>query len=125
MATFDGVSYGLHLLALLNVLLLTFLVFSFFPPNLLCDQKGCSFFRSYSRFSTKKFHNCVVALHSHICFPNRLVLHHHLNLHVAYPGSPAPETLNHTRGQFPTCLCNLFSNCSDQSLKTRSLERGS
>ena len=29
------------------------------------------------------FHNCEVALASHICFPSRLVFYQHLNLHIA------------------------------------------
>ena len=41
----------------------------------------------------------VVSKHlTHFCYPIRLVLHQHLNSHVAYPGIP-PENSNHTRGQ--------------------------
>ena len=45
------------------------------------------------------FHDCQVALTSHICYPIRLVFHQHLNSQIAYPGIP-PEPSNHTRGQF-------------------------
>ena len=45
------------------------------------------------------FHDCKVALPSHICFPIRLVFHQHLNSHIAYPGI-LTEPSNHTRGQF-------------------------
>ena len=55
---------------------------------------------------------------SHICFPVKLVLHEHLNLHLAYPGSPL-EPWNHTRGQFlhlpPYPLLRLFWPNSDNS----------
>ena len=34
-----------------------------------------------------------------LCYPIRLVLHQHLNSHVAYPGIP-PENSNHTQGQY-------------------------
>ena len=36
---------------------------------------------------------------THFCYPIKLVLHQHLNSHVAYPGIP-PENSNHTRGQY-------------------------
>ena len=47
------------------------------------------------------FHDCEVALTSHICFPIRLVFHQHLilNSHIACSGIP-PQPSNHTRGQF-------------------------
>ena len=42
----------------------------------------------------------VVSKHlTHFCYLIRLVLHQHLNSHVAYPGIP-PENSNHTRGQY-------------------------
>ena len=42
----------------------------------------------------------VVSKHlTHFCYPIRLVLHQHLNSHIAYPGIP-PENSNHTRGQY-------------------------
>ena len=46
----------------------------------------------------KKKFKMVVSKHlTHFCYPIRLVLHQHLNSHVAYPGIP-PENSNHTRG---------------------------
>ena len=48
----------------------------------------------------KKSIKRVVSKHlTHFCYPIRLVLHQHLNSHVAYPGIP-PENSNHTRGQY-------------------------
>ena len=42
----------------------------------------------------------VVSKHlTHFCYHIRLVLHQHLNSHVAYPGIP-PEISNHTHGQY-------------------------
>ena len=60
------------------------------------------------------FHDSEVALTSRICFPIRLVLYQHLNLHIAYPGIP-PEPSNHTRRQFLhlpsySCICLLRCN---------------
>ena len=47
-----------------------------------------------------KYIKRVVSKHlTHFCYPIRLVLHQHLNSHVAYPGIP-PENSNHTRGQY-------------------------
>ena len=41
----------------------------------------------------------VVSKHlTHFCYPIKLVLHQHLNLHVAYPGFQ-PENSNYIRGQ--------------------------
>ena len=58
----------------------------------------------------------VVSKHlTHFCYPIRLVLHQHLNSHVAYPGIP-PENSNHTRGQYQHLPSYLFSDYSDQSL---------
>ena len=54
----------------------------------------------HSRFVTQNFyHNCEVALTSHICFHIGLVFHQHLDSLITYPESP-PEPSNHTRGQF-------------------------
>ena len=41
------------------------------------------------------FHNCEVALSSHICFSIRLVFHQHLNSRIAYPGSPLEPSRVH------------------------------
>ena len=59
---------------------------------------------------------CEQAHLTHFCYPIRLVLHQHLNSHVAYPGIP-PENSNHIHeGNISTCHRALFSDYSDQSL---------
>ena len=57
------------------------------------------FYFSEVTSAEKKKIKMVVSKHlTHFCYPIRLVLHQHLNSHVAYPGIP-PENSNHTRGQ--------------------------
>ena len=61
---------------------------------------------------------------TYLSFSIRLVFHEDLNSYIAYPGS-SPEPSKHTRGQFLLLPSfTLFSDYSDYSLKTRSLERG-
>ena len=52
---------------------------------------------------------------THFCYPIRLVLHQHLNSHVAYPGA-LPENSTSHECNITTCHCTLFSDYSDQSL---------
>ena len=58
----------------------------------------------------------VVSKHlTHFCYPIRLVLHRHLNSHVAYLASNLKIQTTH-EGNISTCHRTLFSDCSDQSL---------
>ena len=57
-------------------------------------------FLHHMYLSTTKFclNKMVVSKHlTHFCYPIRLVLHQHLNSHIAYPGIP-PDNSNHIRG---------------------------
>ena len=69
------------------------------PPKMYYWDKlsFCSeyFYKSLGNIYKTKI-KMVVSKHlTHFCYPNRLVLHQHLNLHVAYPGIP-PKNSKHS-----------------------------
>ena len=63
-----------------------------------------------AEYQKKKKIKMVVSKHlTHFCYTIRLVLHQHLNSHVAYPGIPL-ENSNHTRGRAISVLAIVFSS---------------